>query len=364
MTSDDRIINSGLKKIECLNCKLIRNGYPFSSDELKVHYETKYQLAQRATLSEPLFFTEKGSVPRSKVVFDWILQSLSEVGFSIPKSILELGCGEGSLLWHFAHYWKDCAVHGIDMNGDSVKKARARGLDVRKGGYRDISGYYDLIFSFAVIEHIPSPSDFISVLKSHLKPNGLLLVAQPCQDSGSTDIYFSDHLWHFFSDHITELGKREGLLEVLRSTSNEHVRNFSLHIFQRGTQHDKAKETVTSELSIDQTIAKWNKIFEGINKWLNKNEKRKLAVWGVGQTFTLFYVYTSLKDCSISMAFDDNPERYVQNGFPFPVIRFGFRPIEADHELAVLLTFKPISAVVQKLRESSISYYSPFEERF
>lgn len=362
MTSDDRILHSSLKKIECLNCKLVRNGYPFSTDELKAHYETKYQLGRRATLSEPLFFTEKGSIPRSKVIFDWIIQSLSEVGFANPKAILEIGCGEGSLLLHFSRYWKDCTLHGIDMNVDSVKKAREKGLDVRKGSYKDIAGQYDLILSFAVVEHIPSPSDFSSVLKSHLQSNGLLMIAQPCQDYGSTDIYFSDHLWHFFSHHITELGKRQALQEILKSTNNEHIRNFSLHIFQQTADWKNTRKTASPNLSIDQTIAKWNKMFDGINKWLSKNKEHELAVWGLGQTFTLFYAYTTLKDCSLSMAFEDNPERYPQNEFSFPVIRFDSRPMENPNELAVLLTFKPMSAIVQKLKESSISYYSPFEE--
>lgn len=362
MTSDDRIIDSGLAKIECLNCKLIRNGYPFTTDELKMHYGTKYQLGRRATLSEPIFFNDEGAIPRSKVVFDWIIQSLSKVGFANPKSILEVGCGEGSLLWHFTRYWKECRSYGIDMNGDSVKKAHKKGLVVRKGTYKDIDGQYDLIFSFAVIEHIPSPSDFGLVLKSHLRPNGLLLIAQPCQDYGSSDIYFSDHLWHFFSHHITQLGKRHGLHEILKSTNNEHIRNFSLHIFQQRGYRTKSKEIISSRLSIDQTITKWNKMFEGINKWLSKNKKHKLAVWGLGQTFTLFCAYTTLREYSLLMAFEDNPERYPQNEFPFPIIRFDIRPVASDHELVVLLTFKPISAIAQKLKESSISYYSPFEE--
>jgi SAM-dependent methyltransferase len=363
MTSDDRLVRSGLRKLECLNCKLIRSGYLVSGDELRDHYETKYQLGQRGARGEPLFYSGKGPIPRSKVVFDWMLYALSQTEFADPNSILEIGCGEGSLLQQFAHYWKDCKVQGLDFNENSVQAARKRGLDVRKGGYMDVAGRYDLIFSFAVIEHVPSPSNFISVLKSHLSTRGTLLIAQPCQDLGSSDIFFSDHLWHFFSHHITEFGEQQGLKEALRLVGSKNIPNFSLHVFQHENGHKKINKAIASKLKIDQTLAEWDKIFEGINRWLRSAEERKLVVWGIGQTFALFHAYTSLKDYQISAAFEDNPSRYDKDEYNFQIMKFENRQLENDHKLRILLTFRPTSSLTKKLKEMSISYYSPFEEK-
>ena len=171
MTSDSRIIKSSLRKIECLKCKLVRNGYPLSNEQLSAHYEEAYGLGEQAALAEPLFFTEGGPLPRSKVIFNWMFENLKDVGFSNPRSIVEIGCGEGSLLSHFANYWRNCTVTGIDMSQRSLRKAEEKGLRVQQGSYKDVRGLHDLIFSFAVIEHVPSPSDFLSYLKSYLIPN-------------------------------------------------------------------------------------------------------------------------------------------------------------------------------------------------
>ncbi len=365
VTSDCRILESGLRKIECLKCKLVRNGYPFSKDEFNLHYGTMYTLGQRAALAEPLFFTESEPIPRSKIIFDWMLKSLSEIRFSDPSSIVEIGCGEGSLLSHFTNYWKNCSTYGIEMNKSSVLKARKKGLQVRQGSYRNVTGNHDLILSFAVIEHVPSPGDFMTTLKSHLKPDGLLLVAQPCQDYGSNDLFFSDHLYHFYSEHITEIGIRAGLNEIKKSINNKYMPNFSLHIFQNGFNKPDLYSAEVKELrtSIEQTISRWKGIFHSVNDWLKQNKERKLAIWGVGETFTLLFAYTDLKDYPIHVAFDDNLERYTQSGFPFPVIRFESRSSNEDAELAVLLTFKPGSKVINRLKESSILYYAPIDTK-
>jgi SAM-dependent methyltransferase len=342
-----------LKKVECMNCKLIRSGSPISNDELRDHYESQYQLGKRGARGEPLFFLEKGPVPRSKVVFDWFLEALSQAGFANPKSILEIGCGEGSLLQHFANKWRDCKVNGLDFN--------EKGLDVRKGGYKDVTGRYDLIFSFAVIEHVPSPSDFFSVLKSHLSPTGTLLVAQPCQDNGSNDIFFSDHLWHFFSHHLTKLGEQQGLSEELSLIGSKNIPNFSLHIFDNRRNSRKTKYSGAPKVKIHETLAEWERIFQSTNKWLKANEEKDLAVWGLGQTFTLFRAYTILRNQKITAAFEDNQLRYDQKEFDFPVLPFDSLKRNEVHKLRVLLTFKPANSLTQMFKEMSISYYSPFE---
>jgi SAM-dependent methyltransferase len=361
MTRDDRLIRNGLKKVECLNCKLIRSGLLVSNDELRDHYESHYQLGKKGARGEPLFFLEKGPVPRSKVVFDWFLEALSQAGFANPNSILEIGCGEGSLLQHFANKWRDSKVNGLDFNEMSLQAAVEKGLDVRKGGYKDVTGRYDLIFSFAVIEHVPSPSDFLSVLKSHLSPTGTLLVAQPCQDNGSNDIFFSDHLWHFFSHHLTRLGEQQGLYEELSLIGSKNIPNFSLHIFHNKRKARKTKYPPAPKVKVHETLAEWERRFQGINKWLEVDEEKNLVVWGLGQTFTLFRAYTMLRNQKITAAFEDNPLRYDQKEYDFPVLPFDSRKRKEDHKMRVLLTFKPANSLTKMFKEMSISYYSPFE---
>lgn len=362
MTSDTQIVDAGLRKVQCKGCELARNGYALSDEELRTHYEEDYELGEQAAIAEPLFFTKEGTKPRSRVIFDWIMENLRAVDSRSPRSVLEIGCGEGSLLSQFAEHLDGADINGIDMSGRSVRNALARGLKVEQGSYRNVKGIYDLIYSFAVIEHVTSPSDFLRHLKEHLAPGGLLVTAQPCQDTGNHDIFFSDHLHHFFSRHVAELGKRTGLREIRRSKDHPYMADFSLHIFKREEEaggEGAPESPEENKIDLHQTVEKWKNIFGSLNQWLDRNRNRKLAVWGVGQMFTLLSAYTSLRRHPIAVAFDDNPKRFAESGLPFPVTVFEEAEILRDPDLVVLLTFTPGSKVLDRLNEKAVEYYCP-----
>lgn len=361
MTSDSRTIPAGLRKYECRQCHLIRNGYPFSYERLLTHYGEDYVLGEHAAIAEPLMFTPSEPLPRSYLTFQWLAQALDSIGFAHSGSLLEVGCGEGSLLKQFSTQWPECQVRGLDMSARSVDAARANGLDVAVGSYRDVTGSYDLIYSFTVLEHVPSPSDFLARLRAHLKEGGILLTAQPCQDRGSYDIFFSDHLHHFFSQHVAMIGAKTGLKEVVRSTSNPYFQDLSLHLFTTNDADSvpSPKPEIDPVRAIDDSLHRWQRIFRDIDRWLETHSNRDLAVWGVGQTFVFLSTYTNLRTSKIQVGFDDNPDRYAESNLPFPVIKLETGTIKDPSRLAVLLTFIPGAAVLDRLSELGIEYYIP-----
>lgn len=367
MTSDSRIVPSGLRKIECARCKLVRNGHPFSVAQLEEHYGESYELGEQAALAEPLFFTEDGPVPRSRIIFDWMAENLAACGMPDPRSVCEVGCGEGNLLAHFARRWPGCEVTGVDMSERSLRWASEKGLKVRPGSYRDVEGQHDLIFSFAVIEHVPSPRDFLTRLGSRLTPGGLLLTAQPCQDQGgaaSYDIFFSDHLHHFFSGHVTALGRRAGLGEIRKVTRHPHIPDISLHVFapDEGGARPRAEErgaAAAESQDLRRTVARWLAVFDRVNRWLDENRERGVAVWGVGQTFTFLRAYTNLRTHPVEVAFEDNPDRLSGTDFGFPVVPFESWRARADARPAVLFTFVPSAGILERLGARGLAYSSP-----
>ncbi len=362
MTSDSRVVQSGLRKLQCSKCGLVRDGYLFTDDRLHEHYGSDYRLGEQAAAAEPLFYASEGPIRRSRAIFEWMHDNLRDTGFTSPRSALEIGCGEGSLLSEFADHWKGGSVSGVDMSARSVDIALSKGLYVSEGSYKRAMGSYDLIYSFAVIEHLPSPSDFLIHVKRHLAPGGLVLTAQPCQDHGSSDIFFSDHLYHFFSKHVASFGRRAGLREIKRADDNPLLRGFSLHVFEVDPQHvpDAPMPTEADTFDIGQGIAEWKAIFEGVDGWLRSQEDRRLAVWGVGQTFTLLSAYTRLKDRTVEVAIDDNPDRF--NGNPNPPVRLDEIPRDLDSKIALLLTFQPNQDVLDRLKQRGVVYYAPLSE--
>ena len=360
MTSDGRIVHEALRKLECAGCGLVRNGSAVDQRWLAAHYES-YELGLAAAAGEPLFFTPDGVKPRSQVICDWILESVTAVTTAVPATVLEIGCGEGSVLARCAQAWPSSRVAGLDLSDASVAVATSSGLTAAKGSYGDVDGTHDLIYSFAVIEHVPSPGDFLARLRDHLSPGGLLIVAQPCQDRGSNDLFFTDHLHHFSSRHVASYGGRAGLVERLRTVGTPLIPDFSLHVFSR---HGAAAAPIIAgpPHQIQQVIAAWRSAFDRLDRWLDDTRGRPLAVWGLGQTFQLLRAYSHLKDSSITIGFDDNAARYAGARLAFPVSSLEAADLDDPRAVRVVTTFTPGPAVVARLRARGLDWFSPLEE--
>lgn len=96
-------------------------------------------------------------------------------------SLLEVGCGPGHFLEHARRYFQHAT--GVDFNEAAVREARARGLDVHSAGLDTLTGPFDVIAAFQVIEHVPNPREALGQLVRLLRPGGELIIAVPNEDS-------------------------------------------------------------------------------------------------------------------------------------------------------------------------------------
>ncbi|MEM5539441.1 class I SAM-dependent methyltransferase [Olleya sp. AS48] len=136
------------------------------------------------------------------------------------KYILDYGCGTGDFLktalnngWH---------VSGIEPN----KEARSIANHKTKNAVLDLSQIktlktqsFDVITLWHVLEHIPNLEEQITLLKTLLKPNGVLIIAVPNYNSYDAKHYkqfwaaydVPRHLWHFNQTSISNLFKTVNL---------------------------------------------------------------------------------------------------------------------------------------------------------
>lgn len=117
-----------------------------------------------------------GSVYTPEQFADW-MAPLSAADFR-GREVLELGCGNGSLLVHSAG-WGPRALTGVDL-GSSVQTARANleraGADNAQVVQADLTTYsaggYDLVYCIGVLHHLQEPEvGFRSVL-NNVRPGG------------------------------------------------------------------------------------------------------------------------------------------------------------------------------------------------
>ena len=112
----------------------------------------------------------------------------SHAGFFLPRlqpgwSVLDAGCGPGTITLGLARAVAPGCVIGIDVEGAQFEQARAtarrEGLNVE---LREASVYelpfedsrFDAIFSHALLEHLTDPQIAIAEFRRVLKPGGLI----------------------------------------------------------------------------------------------------------------------------------------------------------------------------------------------
>jgi SAM-dependent methyltransferase len=349
--SDSRSSNIDLNKIICKNCGLIRNGYSINAEFFKNHYETDYILGKESVDNEPLIFLNNKIYKRSEYFYYYLMNILKNQNVDVSiKSVLEIGCGEGNLLSKF----KNLTSVGVEPNIFSVNLAKSRGLNVIKGSYQNISGHYDLIYSFAVLEHLISPSHFFNTIRNHLTPGGYLFLCQPCQDYESFDIFFSDHIYHFNSEHINYYAKKYGFSVVDTKNLIPGIKNFSSHLLRVNDKYKKDIITYNKLLNsnVKSTITKFQKYFELLNK-LVKNTK--IVILGLGQTFDFYLTYSNLSFNSIDFGMDDNLSRVMNKKIPIRVysIHEGLNKIKKKE--IVVSTFKVSDELMAHLKSKEVT---------
>lgn len=88
------------------------------------------------------------------------LQCLEKCDF-----VLDVACNDGAIAKYISEK-ADCAVVGLDLNPDCVKRAIERGVDATCGTILDITEPYDAVYAMEVIEHVPDPVDFLRKLSN------------------------------------------------------------------------------------------------------------------------------------------------------------------------------------------------------
>ena len=94
--------------------------------------------------------------------------------------LLEVGCARGDFLRIAREYF---TAFGVEPNPELAEEA-IKVAPVHQGVIDTEAGtYYDVAVSFHVIEHTPSPKQFLAAIAQRLRPKGLVVLETPDIDS-------------------------------------------------------------------------------------------------------------------------------------------------------------------------------------
>lgn len=162
-----------------------------------------------------------GEIPSFRT--DIILESI-EADLIQKGKLLDVGTGTGVFL-------RSCSkstqmeMYGYDLNElhkndilniKNVKKFYSKKIE-------DINIKFNMISLIHVLEHIPDPKEFLTLLKSKLEPKGIVLIQVPDIENNQNDILIYDHLSHFTKKHLFILLKKvfKGVKFIKTPISNE-----------------------------------------------------------------------------------------------------------------------------------------------
>ena len=131
---------------------------------------------------------------------------------------LEIGCGKGDVSAHLARKgWQGTA---IDFSDAAIGEARATlaefpGVVVKKQALSDVTGSWDTILMWDVLEHIEDDAGALRIVLRLLNPGGRLLLAVPSNPrEWRWDDDFYGHFRRYTVDDLSARLARAGLEPV------------------------------------------------------------------------------------------------------------------------------------------------------
>lgn len=109
---------------------------------------------------------------------------LARVPLTSPRSVVDLGCGPGTLTALLADRWPRADVLGIDSSPAMVERARSGAATTVRFELGDLRAWrpaepVDVLVSNATLQWVPGHLDLLPALAGHVAPGGWLALQVP-----------------------------------------------------------------------------------------------------------------------------------------------------------------------------------------
>jgi 2-polyprenyl-3-methyl-5-hydroxy-6-metoxy-1,4-benzoquinol methylase len=152
--------------------------------------------------------------PANRLRYHLIENALMRIVIDTKITVLDAGCGDGSLLKALAGHSKFASLVGIDVSEKRVEQNRLENskiqfyqadLGVFGSLPKDLPGKFDIVISSEVIEHIADDAQFLKSLFALCKPGGRVILTTQSGPRFKMDVEVLGHLRHYKIDDLENL---------------------------------------------------------------------------------------------------------------------------------------------------------------
>src|SRR5690242_2006843 len=249
MACDFRIVDEPLARSACNGCGLARR---LPSLEAASFYMSGYALYAHAP-------GESREHARQMAYAEWIARAVP----AAPRRVLDIGCGNGSLLRALKTCWPDAVMFGCEPSAEAVAHARGHEVTLWRGTADDLPAEIaaDVVVTINVIEHTADPVGFLHSAHRRVSPDGTLLVVCPDGGEPGFELLFVDHLFSFARPHLESLMCRAGMTVVASASAPPSLGAFQMVVGRRGDTADPAAVTASIDGSRrERYLQRWREL--------------------------------------------------------------------------------------------------------
>jgi len=287
------------KHTQCLLCGSLDirplKGYFVTQGLVKCHICTFVFMLNKPTIEELDAYYAQYSYSNELEIPQATLESYNKLldefeNFRKNNRLLDVGCGRGWFLQEARKRQWD--VYGTEYSPKAIELCETNGLTIKEGGLTENmfdAGFFDVITSFEVLEHIYTPHTELQLIHGFLRPGGLFYCTTP---------NFNSLLRYYLKDSYDIIGYPEHLTYFTRKTLNKlaYKNNFKPYKFlstgisftRIKTSQKISQESITSSNSTDEKIRsqihhRWYlKILKGLANFV-------LTLTNTGMTLKAYY---------------------------------------------------------------------------
>lgn len=227
--------------VECRSCRFVFSNSIPSEEELLEYYSGDYD---RTAYFSPV--TEKR--------YNELLDSFET--YKRTGRILDIGCGYGFFLETAKK--RGWEVYGTEVSREACDKCEAKGIKMHYGKFETCDfedGYFDIVVSFEVIEHLQNPQEIIKCTNRVLRSGGLLYLTTPNFNSylryrlkSNYDVIdYPNHLSYYTAVTLRLLVEKFGFKTLSTKTTG-------ISITRSKTSRGESMQQYVSETSDDEML--------------------------------------------------------------------------------------------------------------